>query len=281
MSDSFKIDSFPSMFKWLESAVSDFDEAEPAYNKALCFGVYVTTLACTPLTILVDLCIGSVEAVFQVIRHQDFQKAGIALKSKWVEALFQESTFFVIGITSLVSELGNWQMSYRVTKRLVQDISEYVNLGTPQIFNRIRYPIPQGGLPMPESCVELADRQRFDIYNTSRSQFYKDLNAFKKKYSETALKKTLDESSNRIHGLNNILERVLKATTPVDAMGLNLDSLKESDVRRRLEDMKNCFISYLDNQAVQEGLKVMTSAHQTLLGYLELPIHVRAEIKQP
>ncbi|WP_420421567.1 hypothetical protein [Simkania sp.] len=269
------------MFKWLESAVSDLEEADPPYNGAVCMGVYVTTIACTPITILVDLCIGVAEAAFHVIRHQDFKKAGVALKSKWVEAVFQESAFFVVGIISLIIELGNWKMSYGVTKRFVQDMSEYINLGTPQIFNRVRYPIPKGGLPMPESCVDLKDRQKFDIYNTSRSHFYKDLGAYKKKYSVTALKRALDESSDKIHGLNMILERVLQADSPVVAMGLNLESLKESDVRRRLEDMKNCFVSYLDNQAVQEGLKVMTSAHNALLGYLELPLHVRAEIKQP
>lgn len=281
MADSFKISSYPTIFKWLESTVSDLDEAAEPYNGALCTGVYVTTLLCTPITIAMDLCIGVAETAFQVVRHQDFKQAWVALKSKWVEALSQESAFFVIGILTMITEFGNWRVSYRVTKRTVQNLSEHLNLGTPQIFNRIWYPIPKKGLPMPESCVEIKDQLKFEDYNTARSLFYTEHDRFKKKYTEEGLNKNLEEIRDKIRGLNNVLVQVLNAHNPVEVMGLNLECLKDTDVRRRLEDWRECFSSYLDNQAVQEGFKVIKLAQNLLLNYLELPVHVRAEIRQP
>ena len=93
MSSDFKINSstYPSAFKWLESAISELDEKESQSNFVGSV-VYLTTISFTVLTITADVIIGTVEAIFFVICKQDFGKALHVLKRKWLESTFQEMT---------------------------------------------------------------------------------------------------------------------------------------------------------------------------------------------
>jgi len=272
MSDSFKIDSFPSTFKWLESTVSLIDQDEKPHSKVFGGVAYLVTIGCTGITIIADAGIGAIEAFFYAARYQDFSKSLSVLKRKWVEAALQETAFVVIGVITLVTELGDWQRSYRVTKCVVQELSERFGLGTPQIFNRIRYPIPSNGLPMPSSCQSQKEKHLFDIFNSTRSKFYKNLKAFKNRHKRSQL---------AFYGANNVLNRVRGAETPAEVMSLNVDSLKEKEVSTRLEDLRNVFAVHSQITTVQDILQVIISAHDALQAYLKLPFQVRKEIQYP
>lgn len=272
MSDSFEIDFSPTVFKWLEESISLLDQDEKKHTNALGSTVYLLTLGFTIITIPCDICIGAVESIFQLVYYQDISRALLVLRRKWIEAVVQETAFIIIGIVSYGIDLGNWQRSYRVTKYFIQQASEHCYLGSPQIFNCIRYPIPKNGHPMPASCNTQAERLFFSDFNTKWSEFSKLLREFKRSHKNISL---------QIYGANNVIQRIQSAKTATEVMALNPDYLKPQDIRKRLEDEEKIFAANLAIQAIRDILKVTRSAHDVLLSYLNLPVHIRKNINVP
>lgn len=274
MSGDFKVDSslYPSVFKWLESTVSQLEAEEEAHSNLLGTVVYLTTLAFTPVTLIADVCVGTVEAVFALIAKQDLRLALHCLRRKWMEATFQETTFVLVGCFTMITEMGRWKTSYRVTKYVVQELSEHFKLGTPRIFNRIRSPLPEEGVIMPRIPMTQGETILFETYATEKSQFYSDLKAFQEKYQSETLS---------LYGVTNIFNRLLTAKSPTEVLDLNLGVIDKNDLQNRLSDLREVLRRHYENPLVIKMLKVVVSANGAVQAYLDLPLPIRQEAGTP